>query len=157
MKILIINGPNINLLGIREHSNYGILTLAEITKIIEAEYKEINFEFYQSNFEGEIIEKIQNAQKEFDALIINPGGYAHTSVAIKDALEACKIIKIEVHLSHLARREDYRQTLLTAGSCDGYISGFKEKSYLAAVYLTQKLLIPCILLLLKEIFIFIKV
>jgi 3-dehydroquinate dehydratase-2 len=139
MKILIINGPNINLLGKREHSNYGTLTLPEINIIIESEFKEIKFEFFQSNFEGEIIEKIQNAQKEFAALIINPGGYAHTSVAIKDALEACKIIKIEVHLSHLAKREDYRQTLLTAGGCDGYISGFKEKSYLAAVYLTQKL------------------
>jgi 3-dehydroquinate dehydratase-2 len=139
MKILVINGPNINLLGIREHSNYGILTLSEINKIIEAEYKKINFEFFQSNFEGEIIGKIQSAQKEFDALIINPGGYAHTSVAIKDALEACKIIKIEVHLSHLAKREDYRQILLTAGGCDGYISGFKENSYLAAIYLVQKL------------------
>src|ERR1035438_3742985 len=121
MKILIINGPNINLLGKREHSNYGTLTLPEINIIIESEFKEIKFEFFQSNFEGEIIEKIQNAQKEFAALIINPGGYAHTSVAIKDALEACKIIKIEVHLSHLAKREDYRQTLLTAGGCDGYI------------------------------------
>src|ERR1035437_5028310 len=139
MKILVINGPNINLLGIREHSNYGILTLSEINKIIEAEYKKINFEFFQSNFEGEIIGRIQSAQKEFDALIINPGGYSHTSVAIKDALEACKIIKIEVHLSHLAKSEDYRQTLLTAGGCDGYISGFKEKSYLAAVYLAKKL------------------
>jgi 3-dehydroquinate dehydratase II len=139
MKILVINGPNLNLLGIREHSNYGILTLSEISKIIEAEYKGIDFEFFQSNFEGEIIEKIQNAQKKFDSLIINPGGYAHTSVAIKDALEECKIIKIEVHLSHLANREDYRHTLLTASSCDGYISGFKEKSYLAAVYLAQKL------------------
>jgi len=139
MKILVINGPNINLLGIREHSNYGSLTLAEIIKIIETEFKEIKFKFFQSNFEGEIIEMIQNAQKEFDALIINPGGYAHTSVAIKDALEACKIIKIEVHLSHLANREDYRQILLTAAGCDGYISGFKEKSYLAAVYLVEKL------------------
>ena len=139
MKILVINGPNINLLGIREHSNYGILTLSEINKIIEAEYKKINFEFFQSNFEGEIIEKIQSAQKEFDALIINPGGYAHTSVAIRDALEECKIVKIEVHLSHLAKREEFRQTFLTAAVCDGYISGFKEKGYLAAVYLAQKL------------------
>jgi 3-dehydroquinate dehydratase II len=137
MKILVINGPNLNLLGIREHSSYGILTLPGINKIIEAEYKKINFEFFQSNIEGEIVEKIQNAQKEFDSIIINPGGYSHTSVVIKDALDTCKIIKIEVHLSHLAKREDYRQTLLTAGSCDGYISGFKEKSYLAAVYLAQ--------------------
>jgi 3-dehydroquinate dehydratase-2 len=87
--------------------------------------------------EGGIIEKIQHAQKEFDSLIINPGGYAHTSVAIKDALEECNIPKIEVHLSHMAKRENYRQTLLTASSCDGYISGFKEKSYLAAVYIAK--------------------
>jgi 3-dehydroquinate dehydratase II len=139
MKILIINGPNINLLGKREQSNYGTLTLSEINNIIEAEFTEINFEFFQSNLEGEIIERIQKIQNEFDALIINPGGYAHTSVAVKDALESCKIIKIEVHLSHLVRREDYRQTLLTASSCDGYISGFKEKSYMAAVYLAEKL------------------
>ena len=137
MKILVINGPNLNLLGIREHTNYGILTLSEINEIIEREYKNIDFEFFQSNIEGEIVGKIQGAQKQFDSLIINPGGYAHTSVAIKDALETCKIIKIEVHLSHLVNREVYRQTLLTAGSCDGYISGFKEKGYLAAVYLAQ--------------------
>ncbi|MDR3668575.1 MAG: 3-dehydroquinate dehydratase [Ignavibacteriaceae bacterium] len=139
MKILVINGPNLNMLGMREQSNYGSLTLSEIINAIRTEFKEINFEFYQSNIEGEIVGKIQNAQKEFDALIINPGGYSHTSVAIKDALEICKIIKIEVHLSHLVKREDYRQILLTAGSCDGYIAGFKEKGYLAAVYLVQKL------------------
>ena len=139
MRILIINGPNINLLGSREHSNYGILTLSEINKTIKERYKEIDFEFFQSNLEGEIIEKIQQAQREFDSLIINPGGYAHTSVAIKDALEECNIPKIEVHLSHMAKRENYRQTLLTASSCDGYISGFKEKSYLAAVYIAKSL------------------
>jgi 3-dehydroquinate dehydratase-2 len=139
MKILVINGPNLNLLGIREHSNYGVLTLLEINNIITKEYPGISFEFYHSNSEGEIVEKIQNANKEFDSLIINPGGYAHTSVAIKDALETLEIIKIEVHLSHLVNREDYRQILLTAGSCNGYISGFKEKGYLAAVYLAQKM------------------
>jgi 3-dehydroquinate dehydratase II len=139
MKILVINGPNLNLLGLRDPSDYGLITLSGINKIIENEYKEINFEFYQSNIEGEIVDKIQKASKDFDSLIINPGGYAHTSVAIKDALEICKIIKIEVHLSHLAQREDYRQSLLTAKSCDGYISGFKEKGYLAAIYLSKKL------------------
>ena len=139
MKILVINGPNLNLLGTREPSKYGLISLSEINKMIKNEFKEINFEFYQSNIEGEIVDKIQRAPKEFDSLIINPGGYAHTSVAIKDALESCNIIKIEVHLSHLAKREEYRQTLLTAVNCDGYISGFKEKGYLAAVYLSQKL------------------
>ncbi|MDR3610794.1 MAG: 3-dehydroquinate dehydratase [Ignavibacteriaceae bacterium] len=139
MKILIINGPNLNLLGARDHSSYGSFTLVEITKIVKEAYPDISIEFFQSNIEGEIVDKIQSAQKKYDTLIINPGGYAHTSVAIKDALEECKIIKIEVHLSHLAKREDYRQSLLTAMSCDGYISGFKENSYLGAVYIAQKL------------------
>jgi 3-dehydroquinate dehydratase-2 len=138
MRILIINGPNLNLLGKREHKNYGILTLSELVNLIKAEFPDLDFEFFQSNVEGEIITQIQK-YNQYDAIIINPGGYAHTSVAIKDALEDCKIIKIEVHLSHLVKREDYRQTLLTASSCDGYISGFKEYSYLSAVYLAQKL------------------
>jgi 3-dehydroquinate dehydratase II len=138
MKILVINGPNLNLLGKREQNNYGSFTLDELSIIIRQEYPDIEFEFFQSNIEGEIINQIQRT-KNFAALIINPGGYAHTSIAIKDALEECKIIKIEVHLSHLAKREDFRQTLITASSCDGYISGFKENSYLSAVYLAQKL------------------
>jgi 3-dehydroquinate dehydratase-2 len=142
MKIIVINGPNLNLLGARDKSKYGSLTLEEINSIIENEYPKVEFEFYQSNLEGEIINKIQIAADHFDALIINPGGYAHTSVAIKDALEVCKITKIEVHLSHLLQRESFRQTLLTAGSCDGYISGFKEKGYLAAVYLVLAMLKP---------------
>ncbi|MFN3695431.1 MAG: type II 3-dehydroquinate dehydratase, partial [Ignavibacterium sp.] len=83
--------------------------------------------------EGELIDKIQEASENYDGLIINPGGYAHTSVAIKDALEICKIPKVEVHLSNLAKREEYRQTLLTASSCDGYISGFKDLGYYLAV------------------------
>jgi 3-dehydroquinate dehydratase II len=139
MKILVINGPNLNMLGARDKSNYGLLTLANISQMMENEFKDIDFEFFQSNLEGSIVEKIQSAGKNYDSLIINPGGFAHTSVAIKDSLELCPIIKIEVHLSHLAKREDFRQTLLTAVSCDGYISGFKENSYLAAVYLVKKL------------------
>src|ERR1035437_6476117 len=141
MRILIINGPNLNLLGTREHNNYGNFSLLALNKLIKDEFPNLDFEFFQSNLEGEIINKIQN-NNEFDAIIINPGGYAHTSVAIKDALEECKIIKIEVHLSHLAKREDFRQVLLTASSCHGYISGFKEKGYLAAVYLASILDIP---------------
>ena len=86
------------------------------------------------------IEQIQTAQKTFDCLIINPGGYAHTSVAIKDALEICTIPKVEVHISNLASRENFRNVMLTASSCDGYISGFREKGYLAAVYLLEKLI-----------------
>ena len=139
MKILILNGPNLNLLGKRNKQHYGELSLESIQKIIISEFPEINIIFFQSNDEGDLIDHIQKAEKEYDALIINPGGYAHTSVAIRDALSELKIQKIEVHLSHLAKREDFRQNLITATGCDGYISGFKEKSYLAAVYLIEKI------------------
>lgn len=140
MKILIINGPNLNFLGKRDKKIYGSLTLKQIERIILKEFPKDKFEFYQSNLEGELVTKIQSASKNFDGIIINPGGYAHTSVAIHDALELCSIPKIEVHLSHLAKREDFRQNLLTARKTNGYISAFNEKSYLAGVYLLKKLL-----------------
>jgi 3-dehydroquinate dehydratase-2 len=139
MKFLIINGPNLNLLDKRPSHIYGSLSLEEIEKIIIKEFSSHKFEFFQSNHEGKLIDKIQHASKLFDGLIINPGGFAHTSVAIKDALDICSIPKIEVHISNLASRENFRHLMLTASSCDGYISGFKEKSYLAAVFLLEKL------------------
>ena len=83
---------------------------------------------------------MQKASKNYEGIIINPGGYAHTSVAIRDSLADCKLPKVEVHLSHLVNRENFRQNLITASGCDGYISGFKEKGYFAAVYLIKKLL-----------------
>ena len=139
MKIIVINGPNLNLLGKREKSNYGSFSLEELEEIIKDEYPQHKFSFIQSNDEGKIVSTIQQADNEFEGLIINPGGYSHTSVAIKDALELLSIPKIEVHLSNLAARENFRQTLVTASSCDGYISGFKEKSYIAAVFLLEKI------------------
>ena len=139
MKVLVLNGPNLNLLGKRNKDNYGELSLDKLEEAIKKEYPQIQFTFYQSNIEGELINRIQTASQEFDALIINPGGYAHSSVAIRDALAEINIIKVEVHLSHLVKREEFRQNLITASGCDGYISGFKEKSYLAAVYLIEKL------------------
>lgn len=138
MNILILNGPNLNLLGKRVKQLYGNLSLRSIKLKLENEFPKNIFTFFQSNIEGELIDKIQTSAEDYDALIINPGGYAHTSVAIKDALAELTIPKIEVHLSHLAKREDYRQTLLTASACDGYISGFKDRSYSAAVYLLEK-------------------
>ena len=135
MKILVLNGPNLNKLGERDQNQYGILTLAKIETLMKNEFPNTDFSFLQSNIEGELIDIIQKASSNFDGIIINPGGYAHTSVAIKDALADCKLPKIEVHLSHLANRENFRQILLTASSCDGYISGFKESSYIAACYL----------------------
>ena len=140
MKIISINGPNLNMLGQRDKGHYGKLSLIKIEKNLQKEFPKIAFTFFQSNIEGEIINQIQQANKQFNGLIINPGGYAHTSVAIRDALEICSIPKVEVHLSHLIKREEYRQNLITASACDGYISGFKEKSYLAGVYLLIKLI-----------------
>ncbi len=138
MRILILNGPNLNILGKRDNQHYGDLSLDKLEEILKKEFPKHQFTFFQSNIEGELIDQIQNSAEEFDALIINPGGYAHTSVAIRDALSDVIFQKIEVHLSHLAKRENFRQNLITATGCDGYISGFKEYSYLAAVYLIEK-------------------
>ncbi|PIW69920.1 MAG: 3-dehydroquinate dehydratase [Ignavibacteriales bacterium CG12_big_fil_rev_8_21_14_0_65_30_8] len=140
MKILVINGPNLNLLGKREQSLYGKLSLKDIENKLNNEFKGSFFEFFQSNHEGEIIDKIQISKNKFDAIVINPGGFAHSSVAIRDALEEIDLIKIEVHLSNLSKRENFRQNLITASACDGYISGFKEESYSAAVHLIEKYL-----------------
>lgn len=142
MKILIMNGPNINLLNKRPDENYGSLSLKEIEEIINKEFRSHKIQYFQSNHEGELIDKIQNADNFFNGLIINPGGYSHTSVAIRDALEICSIPKVEVHISNLASRETFRSIMLTASSCDGYISGFREKSYLAAIYLLEKIISP---------------
>lgn len=138
MRIIVINGPNLNLLENRNKSIYGDLNLNQINNLISETFKEIKFEFFQANDEGSIINKIHSS-KDFDGLIINPGGFAHTSVAIKDALELLSIPKIEVHLSNLSKREPFRQKLLTASSCDGYIAGLKEVGYLAAVFSIIKL------------------
>ena len=140
MKIIIINGPNLNLLGKRDKKLYGALTLNKINFFIEKEFPKDNFTFFQSNIEGEIVTQIQNAFKKYDGIIINPGGYAHTSIAIRDALADSALPKIEVHLSNLSSRENFRQILLTGSVCEGYISGFKENSYTAAVYLLHKII-----------------
>lgn len=139
MKLLIINGPNLNALGKRDRNIYGNLTLTKINLCIQKEFPRVHFTFFQSNIEGEIVTQIQNANNKFDGIIINPGGYAHTSVAIRDALADSKMPKVEVHLSNLSSRENFRQVLLTASACTGYISGFKENSYTAAVYLIHKI------------------
>ena len=139
MKILLLNGPNLNLLDKRPTEHYGSLSLKNLEKIIKKEFPNHQFEFFQSNLEGELINKIQSASGAYDGLVFNPGGYSHTSVAIKDALEICTIPKIEVHISNIAKRESFRHSLLTASSCDGYISGFRENSYLAAIYILENI------------------
>jgi len=140
MNVLILNGPNLNLLDKRPDEQYGSLSLAEIENVVRMEFPNHQFEFFQSNHEGELIDKIQSAANSFNGLIINPGGYSHTSVVIKDALEICSIPKVEVHLSNLVARETFRHNMLTASSCDGYISGFREKGYLGAIYLLEKMI-----------------
>ncbi len=140
MRILVLNGPNLNLLGARDKSHYGDLTLKEIEEHLKAEFPSDSFSFFQSNLEGELVDKIQSAPEQFDSIIINPGGYSHTSVAIRDALEICSIPKIEVHLSNLALREDFRNKTITAQTANGYISGFKEFGYSAAVFLLKKII-----------------
>lgn len=139
MRVMIINGPNLNLLGKRDKGHYGSKSLEEIEALVREEFPDFEFSFFQSNLEGEIVTLIQNSENNFNGLIINPGGYAHTSIAIKDALAECRIPKIEVHLSNLASREEYRHVMITAAACDGYISGMKDLGYIAAVYMLQKI------------------
>lgn len=139
MKIIIINGPNLNMLKMRNENHYGAKSLEDIEIYLKKIFPDHYFEFYQSNVEGEIVTKIQEANSYFDGIVINPAAYSHTSVAIHDALELIKIPKIEVHLSNLSEREDYRKEMITASACDGYISGFKEHSYSAAVFLLEKI------------------
>ena len=140
MKILVINGPNLNMLSKRDETKYTSLNMEQIIDLLKKEFPGIEFSSFQSNLEGELVSAIQSADENYDGIIINPGGYSHKSVAILDALEICKIPKIEVHLSHLANREEYRQNMLTAKNTNGYISGFKENSYLAAAYLLTRII-----------------
>ena len=135
MKVLVLHGPNLNLLGTREPDVYGSLTLAEVDgKVRErAEELGVEVEFAQSNAEGELIDRIQAAPGDFDAIVFNPGGYSHTSVAIRDAVAAIRIPTIEVHLSNPAAREEFRKIDLVAGACAGVVAGFGWRSYVMAL------------------------
>jgi 3-dehydroquinate dehydratase-2 len=130
MKLLVIHGPNINLLGTREPETYGALTMQEINTKLEnlAKQHKVELEFFQSNIEGEIVTRIQESEN-FAGIIINPAAYTHTSVASRDALAAIKIPAIEVHISNIYKREEFRHSSLTAPVCLGQISGFGAKSY----------------------------
>ena len=134
-KVLIINGPNLNMLGKREPEVYGSLTLEEIRLWTDSKMKsQVTATWYQSNLEGEIVTRIQEAcTEDYDALVINPGGYAHTSVAIHDAMKILKIPVIEVHLSQVYRREEFRHTLLTAKAASAIMSGLGKQSYYIAI------------------------
>lgn len=135
MKILLINGANLNMLGIREPEKYGGKTLKEIEEAVISKGKELGIEtdVYQSNIEGEIVEKIQKALNVYDGILINAGGYTHTSVVIRDAIAAVKIPTVEVHMTNIHAREDFRHTSLLSGVCKGIIAGFGENSYILAL------------------------
>ena len=132
MKILIIHGPNLNLLGKREPEIYGKTTLDEVNSLLkkEAETLGIEIDFFQSNSEGEIVTRIQSAMGKFDGMVINPGAYTHTSVAIRDAVASTGISTVEVHISNVHKREEFRQKSFISGLAVGVISGFGVDSYL---------------------------
>ncbi len=134
-KIIILNGPNLNLLGEREKNHYGSETLKEIEKICKdfASKNHLKLSFFQSNIEGELIEKIQNSRNEQEGLIINAGGYTHTSVAIHDALKIIRIPIIELHLSNIYNREDFRHKSLISAVASGIICGFGSNGYIMAL------------------------
>ena len=134
-KIIIINGPNLNLLGNRENSIYGNDSLDDIKKLSEKKCLDLNLKcfFYQSNNEGEIINNIQDINLKYSGLIINPAAFTHTSVAILDALRSVNKPKIEIHLSNIYAREDYRRKSITSEAVNGVICGFGENGYVLAI------------------------
>ena len=141
-KIIIINGPNLNLLGEREQSQYGSITFEDLKKNCQNKANEIgiNLEFTQSNIEGEIVTLIQDSRKKFDGLIINAAGFTHTSVAIRDALDLFKKPIIELHISNIYKREEFRHKSLISDIVTGGIFGLGAEGYILAIISMQKLL-----------------
>jgi len=141
-KIIIINGPNLNLLGEREQSQYGSVTYENLKEICLIKSKELglDIEFTQSNVEGELINLIQSARKDFDGIIINAAAFTHTSVAIRDALDVYKKPIIEVHISNIYKREEFRQKSLISDVVTGGIFGLGADGYILAIISMQKLL-----------------
>jgi 3-dehydroquinate dehydratase-2 len=133
MKLLIINGPNLNLLGTRETSVYGSESFDTYFKGLLEKFKGVELSYYQSNVEGELINKLQEAGFSYDGIILNAGGYTHTSVAIRDAIAAITTPVVEVHISNIFAREEFRHNSLIAPKCKGSISGFGLDSYRLAI------------------------
>ncbi len=133
MKILILNGPNLNLLGVREPSIYGNFPFSDYLEQLRKAYPAIEIDYFQSNAEGALIDKLHEAGFDRDGIILNPGGYTHTSVALRDAVSAIRTPVIEVHISNIAGREDFRRVSLTAPVCRGTITGFGLNSYRLAI------------------------
>jgi 3-dehydroquinate dehydratase-2 len=134
-RILVIHGPNLNLLGERETGIYGTKSLVEINQLMQKEGEQYGLEldFFQSNYEGALVEAIQKAKGNYDVIIINPAAYTHTSIALRDAILAVNIPTIEVHLSNIYKREEFRHKSFISGVAVGQISGFGVLSYLLAV------------------------
>jgi len=140
MKVMVIQGPNLNMLGIREQQIYGMMKLEEIHTQMKAfaDANGMEIEFFQSNLEGELVDKIQECLGDADGIIINAGAYTHTSIAIRDAIAAVQLPTIEVHLSNVYRREEFRHKSMLAPVCAGVITGFGPFSYhLAMVAMNQ--------------------
>ncbi len=133
MNILIINGPNLNLLGVREKSIYGAQSFENYLNTLKTTFSKINFVYYQSNIEGEIVNKIHEYGFKFDGIIINAGAYTHTSIAIRDAISGIQTKVIEVHISNTLTREDFRHKSVIGPVCKGCIMGFGLDSYRLAV------------------------
>ncbi len=140
MKIIIINGPNLNLLGTRETSIYGNTFFEDYFKKLKVTYKNLTLEYFQSNVEGEIINKLHETGFTYDGIILNAGGYTHTSVAIADAVLAINTPVVEVHVTNIFARESYRHNSLIAPACKGSIAGFGLQGYDLAIesFLTMK-------------------
>ena len=133
MKLIIINGPNLNLLGIREKEIYGETSFEEYYKSLKNKFRNINLEYFQSNHEGELIEKIQEIGFSYDGIIINGGGFTHTSIALRDAVASVSTQAIEVHISNILSREDFRKKSYLSDVCKGIISGLGLMGYEYAI------------------------
>ena len=130
MKILIINGPNLNLLGTREPQHYGTGTMDSVLDALKSQYPDVQFDYYQSNVEGFLIDRLhQTLEKPCDGVVLNAGAYTHTSVALRDAIAAIKVPVVEVHISNVHSREEFRQRSLISAVCKGVICGFGLDSY----------------------------
>ena len=133
MKLIIINGPNLNLLGVREPEVYGNVSFESYFEQLKTLFPTVELSYFQSNIEGEIVDKIHEVGFSYDGIIINAGGYSHTSVASRDALAAVSAPAVEVHISNVFAREDFRHTLLLAPVCRACVTGFGLKGYAMAV------------------------